>query len=143
VDYLGPEKVRLAKYHNDWEAFGNCLGLCAFMPYNRERVRDTVQGVTGWNTSIFELIKVGERALAMARAFNARAGFTARDDVAHERFFTPLQSGPFEGTQLPAEDFAEALALYYEMRGWDKESGAPTAAKLHELGLGWVAELLG
>jgi aldehyde:ferredoxin oxidoreductase len=142
IDYLGPEKVRLAKVHNDWEALGNCLGLCAFMPYNRERVRDLVQGVTGWNTSIFELIKVGERALAMARAFNARAGFTARDDVAHERFFTPLQSGPFEGTQLSAEDFAKALDLYYEMRGWDKESGAPTTAKLHELGLGWVVELL-
>jgi aldehyde:ferredoxin oxidoreductase len=142
IDYLGPEKVRMAKYHNDWEAFWNCLGLCAFMPYNRERVRDIVQGVTGWNTSMFELIKVGERALAMARAFNAREGFTARDDVSHWRFSTPLQSGPLEGTQLPAEDFAKALDLYYEMRGWDKASGAPTRAKLYELGLGWVVELL-
>jgi aldehyde:ferredoxin oxidoreductase len=142
IDYLGPEKVRLAKYHIDWEVFGNCLGLCAFMPYSRERVRDLVQGVTGWNTSIFDLLKAGERALALARAFNARAGLTARDDVAPERFFTPLQSGPFDGTQLPDDDFAQALDLYYEMRGWDKESGAPTSAKLHELGLGWVVERL-
>jgi aldehyde:ferredoxin oxidoreductase len=142
IDYLGPEKVRIAKYHNDWEAFWNCLGLCAFMPYSRERVRDIVQGVTGWNTSMFELIKVGERALAMARAFNAREGFTARDDLSHWRFSTPLQSGPMEGTQVPAEAFAEALDLYYEMRGWDKESGAPTRAKLYELGLGWVVDLL-
>ena len=31
---------------------------------------------------------------------------------------------------------------HYEMRGWDKETGAPTAGKLHELGIGWVAKLL-
>ncbi|MBU0705388.1 MAG: hypothetical protein KKC18_16180 [Chloroflexi bacterium] len=28
------------------------------------------------------------------------------------------------------------------MRRWDKETGAPTAGKLYELGIGWVAELL-
>jgi aldehyde:ferredoxin oxidoreductase len=143
ADYLGPEKVRLAKYHIDWAVFGNCLGLCMFMPYEEKHlIRDIVQGVTGWNSSIFELMKVGERALAMARAFNYREGFTAKDDVAHWRFFTPLKSGPNEGMKIPAEDMAKALDLYYEMRGWDRETGAPTAGKLHELGIGWLAELL-
>ena len=142
VDYLGPEKVRLGKYHIDWQVFHNCLGLCMFLPYSREQMRDIVQGVTGWNSSIFELMKVGERALAMARAFNYREGFTAKDDVAHWRFSAPLESGPNEGMKIPAEDMAKALDLYYEMRGWDKETGAPTAGKLHELGIGWVADLL-
>jgi len=142
-DYLGPEKVRLAKYHIDWQVFWNCLGLCFFMNYDdKERMRDIIQDVTGWNSSVFELMKVGERALAMARAFNYREGFTAEDDVAHWRFSTPLKSGPNEGAKVPAEDMAQALDLYYEMRGWDKETGAPTAGKLHELGIGWVAGLL-
>lgn len=141
-DYLGPEKVRLAKYHIDWQVFWNCLGLCMFMPYSREQMRDIVQGVTGWDSSIFELMKAGERALALARAFNYREGFTAQDDVAHWRFSTPFESGPKQGTKVPAEDIAQALDLYYEMRGWDKETGAPTTGKLHELGIGWVAELL-
>lgn len=141
-DSLGPEKVRLAKYHIDWQVFWNCLGLCMFMPYSREQMRDTVQGVTGWNSSVFELMKVGERALAMARAFNYREGFTAQDDVAHWRFSTPFESGPSEGVSISAEDMANALALYYEMCGWDKETGAPTVGKLQELGVGWVAELL-
>jgi len=142
ADYLGPEKVRLARYHIDWQVFFNCLGLCMFMPYSREQMRDIVQGVTGWNSSLFELMKVGERALAMARAFNYREGFTSQDDVAHWRFSTPFESGPKEGVKVPAEDVARALDLYYEMRGWDKETGAPTAAKLYELGVGWAAELL-
>jgi len=142
VDYLGPEKVRFAKYHIDWQVFHNCLGLCMFLPYSREQMRDIVQGVTGWNSSIFELMKVGERALTMARAFNYREGFTAKDDVAHWRFSAPLESGPNEGMKIPAEDMAKALDLYYKMRGWDKETGAPTVGKLHELGIGWVADLL-
>jgi len=143
VDDLGPEKVRLTKYHIDWQVFHNCLGLCMFMPYSKEQVRDIVQGVTGWNSSVFELIKTGERALAMARAINHIHGLTAKDDVAHPRFSSPMRSGgPATGVEIPAEAMAGAIELYYEMCGWDKETGAPTAAKLHELGIGWVADLL-
>lgn len=143
IDYLGPEKVRLTKYHIDWQVFHNCLGLCMFMPYRQEQVRDIVQGVTGWNSSVFELIKAGERALAMARVINHIHGLTAKDDVAHPRFSSPMRSGgPTTGVAIPAEAMAGAIELYYEMCGWDKETGAPTAAKLHELGIGWVADLL-
>jgi aldehyde:ferredoxin oxidoreductase len=34
------------------------------------------------------------------------------------------------------------LDNYYEVRGWDKKTGIPTAAKLKELGLDFVAEQL-
>ena len=139
---LSPEKVRLAKYHIDWQVFFNCVGLCMFMPYNREHMCDIVQGVTGWNSSVFELMKVGERALAMARAYNYREGFTAQDDTAHWRFSTAFEAGASKGNVQPAEDVAAAMDLYYAMRGWDKETGAPTVGKLYELGIGWVAELL-
>lgn len=139
---LEPEKVRLAKYVIDWQVLENCLGMCMFMPYRREQIRDIVQAVTGWNSSLFELMKVGERALAMARAYNYREGFRPADDLLPWRFSTPTPSEPIEGTAVPAEAFAEALQLYYDMRGWDRQSGAPTAAKLHELGLGWVVPLL-
>ena len=44
--------------------------------------------------------------------------------------------------KVPIEDIAKALDLYYEMCRWDKETGAPTAGKLHELGIGWATELL-
>jgi aldehyde:ferredoxin oxidoreductase len=141
-DYLGPEKVRLAKYHIDWQVFRNCLGHCMFIPFSQEQYRDLIQGVTGWNSSVFELMKVGERAMAMARVFNYREGFRAKDDVPPWRFSTPFESGPAKGVQVAAEDVAKAIDLYYEMRGWDKETGAPTAGKLHELDISWVAELM-
>ena len=37
---------------------------------------------------------------------------------------------------------AVGARMYYEMRGWDEGTGSPTAGKLYELGVGWVAELL-
>ena len=142
ANVLNPEKVLLTKYHIDWQLLSNCLGMCIFLPYSLEQVRDIVQGVTGWNSSVFELMTVGQRAMAMARVFNYRQGFRASDDVAPWRFSTPFDAGPTEGVKVPAEDIAQALALYYDMRGWDRETGAPSAAKLHELGIGWVAGLL-
>jgi aldehyde:ferredoxin oxidoreductase len=142
LEDLGPKKVRAAKYYVDWRVFLNCVGMCFFLPYSQEQICDIVQGATGWNSSMFELMKVGERALAMARAFNYREGFTTEDDVLPRRFFTPVESGPSEGAKVPAEDFARARDLYYAMCGWNRETGAPTSTKLHELGVGWVAELL-
>jgi len=144
ADYLGPEKVRLFKYRYAWRMLHNCMLLCMMMRdlYSADHVRDLVQGVTGWNTTMFELMTVSERALAMARAFNFREGFGPQHDVAHWRFSTPFESGPAKGVRVPEEEIQSALELYYQMNGWDKDTGAPTAAKLHELGLHWVAELL-
>jgi aldehyde:ferredoxin oxidoreductase len=142
IESLGPEKVRLAKYHIDWQVFWNCVGLCTFMPFSKAQMRDMVQGMTGWDSSVFELMKVGERAMAMARAFNYREGFAAKDDVAHWRFSTAFGSGPAEGAFVPSEEVSRAIDLYYDMQGWDKKTGAPTSSKLHELGIGWVAGLI-
>ncbi len=137
---LGPKKVRLAAYEIPWKVFQNCLGICMFVPHGREQTIETVNAVTGWNTNLFEAMKAGERALAMARLFNARAGFTAADDRQPPRFAEPLGSGPHEGSYVPEELMDEAVALYYQMLGWDRETGVPTTAKLYELGLDWLVE---
>jgi aldehyde:ferredoxin oxidoreductase len=142
ISDLSTDKVRLTKYHIDWQVFLNSVGQCMFMPYNYEQIRDMVQGITGWNSSIFELLNVGERALAMARVFNYRQGIAGKDDVPPWRFSTKFESGPAEGVEVPEDQIAAAIDMYYDMRGWDKETGAPTAGRLHELGIGWVADLL-
>ena len=66
------------------------------------------------------------------------AGNTA-DDRPIARFSEPTKGGPNEGDHIPAETMAAALETYYDMMGWDRESGAPHGWKLHELGLGWLA----
>jgi aldehyde:ferredoxin oxidoreductase len=97
-------------------------------------LQDYVNAVTGWDMSLFEMLKVGERANTMARLFNLREGFTAEDDMLPDRLFEPLESGALKGKAIDREEFADALQLYYQMAGWD-ENGVPTRGKLAELEL--------
>ena len=99
-----------------------------------------VGAATGWDFSVWEFMRIGERRLNMFRVFNQRAGLTSADDVLPDRFFDEaIAGGPYDGVKLDRGEFAEARRLYYEMVGWDAE-GRPTAAKLHELELGWLVE---
>jgi aldehyde:ferredoxin oxidoreductase len=97
---------------------------------------DSEGAVTGWNTSVFELMKVGERAATLARAFNMREGFTGDYDSMPRRFFTPQVSGPAQQAALDPGTFEKAKQIYYDIMGWPR--GFPSAGKLGELGIEWA-----
>ena len=138
-DDMSPAKVRLYRYHTGFSILKNMLGMCLFLPFDPNKTVDIVRAVTGWeDTSLFELMKTSERALAMARAFNAREGFTAKDDYLPDRFFEPFVDGPLKGVGQKRHEFRNALETYYEMAGWDPIIAAPTKAKYQELDLDWV-----
>ena len=103
-------------------------------------LRQIVAAATGWDMSILELQEAAERAYDMAREFNRRCGQTAADDAPPARFFEPMGNGPIAGDSLDREAFDAALRLYYDMVGWDHETGAPHDWKLYALGLDWVVE---
>ena len=139
---LSPAKVRLFQYASNWQHFQNCAAICMFQPFTFDHLVQLVNGATGWNTSVFELMKVGERALALARVFNAREGYTAKDDIIPKRLYEAFKSGPLKDKKIGKETMQKAIQTYYEMAGWDAERAVPTAEKLQELDLGWVvAEL--
>jgi aldehyde:ferredoxin oxidoreductase len=100
---------------------------------------NAVRAVTGWDTSLWELLKVAERAKALARVINCREGFTAKDDRLPKRLHEALPDGPIAGARVDPEIFRRALRLYHQMEGWDPETGWPTFAKLAELGIEWAA----
>jgi aldehyde:ferredoxin oxidoreductase len=137
---LSPAKARMYVYMMLNKSVNNNLSLCSFMPYNLDMLVEQVRAVTGWNVSNWELLKATERTIDMARAFNAREGFSAADDVLPDRFFEPLQGGPLQGKQLDRSQFFETRALTYDMLGWDRQTAAPKRWKLYELGLDWVVE---
>jgi aldehyde:ferredoxin oxidoreductase len=101
-----------------------------------------VSAVTGWDTSLWELLKVGERTVTMARVFNLREGFGRKDDTLPDRLFAPLENGPLQGKGIDRKEFEEALTMYYEAMGWDPMEGVPTRGKLAELNLFWLDEFL-
>jgi len=135
---LSPAKVRMLVSGSLWQHTLNCLVFCNFVPLSPEQIADLVAGITGWDTSIWELMKVGERCVNMARAFNIRQGMTKDDDYLPHRCFTPFTAGPLTGVSIDRRELDQAIDTYYAMVGWD-ENGAPTLAKLQELGIEWVA----
>ncbi|HLN60969.1 MAG TPA: aldehyde ferredoxin oxidoreductase family protein [Symbiobacteriaceae bacterium] len=135
---LSPEKVRMVVYTVNWRHFQNSAVYCMFLPYNMEQVTQMVKAATGWNTSLYELMKVGERVNTLSRLFNLREGLTAETDKLARRFLTPFENGPLKGVGVPEKGIMEARRVYYSMMGWDPETGVPTEGKLLELGLAWT-----
>jgi len=138
-DDLSPAKVRLLYYGSTWQHMLNCLVVCNFVDFTVQEIVDLVRATTGWPTSAFELMKMGERCVQMTRSFNIREGMTKEEDKLPGRFFTPLPSGPLEGVRIQKEAFEKARDTYYDVAGWDKVSGAPNLGRLQELGIEWVA----
>ncbi|MBU2607800.1 MAG: aldehyde ferredoxin oxidoreductase, partial [Chloroflexi bacterium] len=139
-DDLGPAKVRLLLYGSTWKHVWDCLVMCNFIEFNTHQVVDLVRAATGWPVTLFELMKVGERAIQMTRAFNILQGMSPDEDRLPERFFdTPFPAGPLEGTKIDKEAMAQAREIYYDMAGWDRVSGMPTSGRLQELSIEWVS----
>jgi aldehyde:ferredoxin oxidoreductase len=145
---LNNEKMRQFYILEKWVCFEKVIGYCFFGPAPRsfievEDVLESVNLVTGWDLTIDDLLEIGERATNMARVFNAREGFSRKDDVLPERLYQGLENGALQGEAMPREAFDQALTVLYGLKGWDLETGDPTRERLEALKLGWAADLLG
>jgi len=146
ADDLNKEIVRYAWIGELVYSMMDTLPVCQFVfgpawqLYSISQLRDTINSITGWNVSIEELLKVGERRLNMMRAFNALEGFDRKDDALPKKLRRPLRGGPSDGALVTEEEVERAKDWYYEMAGWDAATGTPTQEKLRELGLDWVAD---
>jgi aldehyde:ferredoxin oxidoreductase len=144
LSVLDREKVRYAFYTQLFYAATDCACVCqfvfgpSFQLYGPDQLVDAISAVTGWQYSLWELMKVGERRLNMMRFFNLREDVPETDSMP-AKMQTPLVGGPTDGVAVPESQFEEAKALYYAMAGWDEE-GHPRQGKLLELDLGWLLE---
>jgi aldehyde:ferredoxin oxidoreductase len=143
TDCADLNKVRMTVYSQYYYSLLDTLCLCMFpwgcgSLYTYRDLEDLVTAATGWETSMYELMKVGERRITMLRQVNARQGFTAEDDALPARLFEPLPDGPAEGRAVDAGAWPGMKAMYYEHLGWDAERGNPEPGRLRELGLDWA-----
>lgn len=137
VDSLDNKKVIFYYYTQLAYSLLNCLDICMFCvaPTRVIGYQDIVQIVnaaTGWNTSLWELLKVGERRLIMMREYNCKSGLSRFDDILPERMYEPLEDGINAGKRVDRETFNKALDLYYRIAGWDG-NGIPLKSKIIEL----------
>lgn len=134
---LSPRKVAFFKDLNCWRALQDCALMCSFVPWSAQQLSDIISMTTGWNTTVYECLKVGERAVTMARVFNMREGFSRADDMLPDRFFSPPRLGALAKANqaVDRDQLEKAKSYYYNLMGWDPDTGVPTAEKLESLGL--------
>ncbi len=142
ADNLNAEKVKFALTTQKLYSALDSVSMCQFVfgpswhLYSTAQLVEAIQLVTGWDVDMDELLRVGERRLNLMRLFNARAGFTRDDDTLGQKLFVALEGGPTDGVQLSLEEIEKAKDMYFELAGWDVESGNPGEEKLRELGIG-------
>jgi len=143
ADSCGLDKVRMTVYSQYFYSLLDTLCLCMFCwgpgnLFNYSELADLLRYTTGWECTLWELMKVGERRVNMMRQLNAKRGFAREHDRLPERLSKPLPDGPAKGRHVDVEVFAKMLDQYYALMGWDSKTGNPTHAKLLELGLEWA-----
>jgi aldehyde:ferredoxin oxidoreductase len=142
---LNEEKIHQYFILENWNSFENVVGYCFFGPVPRgfiqtEDVVASINLATGWELTIEDLLKIGERAVNMYRLFNIREGFTSKDDDLPKRFFEGLENGALKGKSIDHDMFIDARARLYALKGWDPATGVPTRQRLESLSLEWAAD---
>jgi aldehyde:ferredoxin oxidoreductase len=100
-----------------------------------------MSAVTGWDRSLDELLRCGERIANIRHVFNLREGINPLKLKVHGRIIgrPPLKEGPLAGvsSDIEAEIYQNLGAL-----DWDRETTKPNKRKLLELGLDDIAREL-
>ena len=143
-------KGALTKWNQDIRtATTDAPTMCAFLldmavvGIAAQNTASLMEAVTGFTYTPDDILQVGERINNLAHAFNVREGLTRADDTLPERLLTePLKGGASKGHFISRDELNQMLDEYYEARGWDVQTGAPSREKLEELGLGYVADHL-
>lgn len=141
LDY---EKAKLVAITQRVYSLLDSLSICHFTfnfwtMYDFNELVGLVNAATGWETNLWELVRVGERRLNLFRAFNAREGFSSADDVLPPKMFQALEDfGPTGGRKVELDELNQAKEAYYKIQGWDTNTGNPTVDKLKELDIEWA-----
>ena len=100
---LSAEKVRRYKQLNTVWSAADCLGFCIFAVaptrvLSLPEMTTMVSAITGWQTSDYEIMHLGERRNHLLRLYNNREGIRASEDTLPARFFEqPITEGPRKG----------------------------------------------
>jgi len=128
-------RARFVKETQDERAMCFSLVLCDFAPLDVGCFIELLNKATGFNFTVEEYLKTGERIWNLTRLFNVREGITRKDDNLPARFMEEqLPDGVAKGQVITKKMLNEMLNEYYALRGWDN-NGIPTKEKLKGLGL--------
>ena len=94
---------------------------------------------TGIDLDEHALRRAGERIFNLERCIQVREGRTRKDD---EQVIPHFKKPDAQGITLDEKKFSQLMDEFYELRGWDPQTGIPRGDKLEELGLGFATREL-
>ncbi len=122
-------------------ATGNCMIIFGMGMDRGTYAEKMMRAITGWDCSLNELLKAGERIANMRHVFTLREGINPLERKVHGRIIgrPPQSDGPLAGVSLDIE-----AETYWNLGAldWDRVTTKPSRNKLLELGLDDVAEEL-
>jgi aldehyde:ferredoxin oxidoreductase len=126
---------------------GICIYMGTWSGVHALEVSDYVallNSVTGLDLEEEELMRIGKQGRNLEKAFNTlHTNMGRQDDLPPRRYMEePVKSGPYKGYRCERERWDEMLDEFYELQGWDKETGLQTCKGLVELGMEEVAKRL-
>ena len=155
VDRFSVDETRgeLAKNTEEYAAVYDSLPLCKFIrrcftgKADRAGAWPTIvqliNATTGWDFKFEDIDPIGERAVAIKKAFNIREGWKRADDALPYRWMhDPMTKGPSAGHVTTEEELEYMKDLYYKAKGWTQDGLIPKK-KLIELGMEDVSEEIG
>jgi len=135
-----------AQHHkgiSEYQHIVNSIGTCMFITFSgpNKRIPQWINAVTGWDITHQELLKTGERIANLRMAFQVREGDNpVQRRVPGRLIGSPaLGEGPHKGFSLDTETLQREFLAACD---WDQQTCRPSRAKLKELGLEDVAEVL-
>ena len=119
---------------NGQRVFEDSLGICRFPAEDINLTVSCVNAATGWKLDLADAMVIGRRIVNLMRVYNYRCGITKELDAPSARYGSSPVDGPVKGVSTK-EIWDKAVRRYYELMGWDPETGYPLPATLKELGL--------
>ncbi len=133
---LAPDYIKIA----DVLTVMDISGLCQFgyECMDLQYVVDFLAAATGWDVTLDEVVRVGERVTVLRHLFNLREGLNPRQWKLPGRMLgrPPLTEGSLAGVTIDEQTLARE---YLAARQWDQETTRPAPARLRELGLDGLA----
>jgi len=158
LDNVAPGSLELGTYEGQVmpvynvqcvSTMADALEICKFcttrvkMEMSLKDMAEFLSAATGIKIDGEGMREIADRIWTLERAFITREGITRKDDILVGRYTDePVHGGPLDGLAHDQEKWDKMLDEYYEVVGWDKNTGVPTRATLERLGLKDVADEL-
>jgi aldehyde:ferredoxin oxidoreductase len=120
--------------YNGIGQFLDCTGTCRHVAVDPKQLLDCLNAATGWNWTVAEVHSLGRRIVNLLRVFNIDNGMEIKDERPSCRYGSKPVDGPNKEVNI-MKNWDLMKKNYYNLMGWDSETGMPNKDTLEKLDL--------